>query len=341
MQEEIKRVAELPLDWNKLYNKTLLISGGTGFIGSFLSDVFRYRNEKCCNRIKVVSLSRRGGESDDTVENIKSDITKEIVVDKPINYILHLASNTHPKQYAEDPVGTITTNIIGCDNLLKLAAKNKVERFLLASSVEIYGQGTPEPMSEDYCGYINCNQARSGYNEAKRTSEALCQSYKAQYGIDVVIVRLARVFGPDKKVDTKAISQFLDKAVSGEDIILKSNGLQRYSYVYVADAVSGILKVLLNGVSGEAYNIAGNDEGKNLKNYAEYIAKLAGRKVKYEFEENESASKATYALLSTEKIRKLGWKPMYSDDEGLRRTYMEKIAIRESFNNDKTNTEIR
>ena len=131
-----------------------------------------------------------------------------------------MASNTHPKQYAEDPIGTIMTNIYGCDNLLKLAVEKKA-RFLLASSVEIYGQGTAIPMNEEYCGYIDCNLARSGYNEAKRTCEALTQSYRSVFGVNAVIARFARVFGADKKHDTKAMSQFMDKAVLGEDIILK------------------------------------------------------------------------------------------------------------------------
>ena len=155
-------------------------------------------------------------------------------------------SRTHPKQYAEDPVGTIMTNICGCDNLLKLAVEKKA-RFLLASSVEIYGQGSEIPMNEKYCGYIDCNLARSGYNEAKRTCEALTQSYRSAFGVDAVIARFARVFGADKKRDTKAMSQFMDKAVLGQDIVLKSKGQQRYSYCYIADAVSGLFKVLLDG----------------------------------------------------------------------------------------------
>lgn len=317
---DISRVVELPYAWEKLDNKTILISGGTGFIGSFISDVIRYRNEKYDSNIKVVSLSRRGGSSDKTVEYLKADITQPISYAGTIDYILHLASNTHPKQYGEDPVGTITTNVIGCDNLLKLAVEKKAI-FLLASSVEIYGQGTAEPMDEQYCGYLDCNIARSGYNEAKRTCESLCQSYKQQYGIEVKIVRLARVFGADNKLDTKAMSQFMDKAVAGEDIILKSKGNQRFSYCYIADAVSGIVKVLLDGVDGEAYNIANEDEGLSLGGYAEFMADLANKKVLYRIENDEAASRASYALLDIEKIKKLGWRPLYGVKEGLERTY--------------------
>lgn len=324
--QDIIKVATLPYRWDKFENKTIMISGGTGFIGSFITEVIRYRNENYNSNIKVISLSRRGGFSDQTVESLKMDITQPILYKGTVDYILHLASNTHPQQYREDPVGTITTNVIGCDNLLKFAVDKKAV-FLLASSVEIYGQGTETPMNEQYGGYIDCNIARSGYNEAKRTCETLCQSYMQQFDIDVKIVRLARVFGADHKVDTKAMSQFMNKAVAGEDIILKSKGNQRFSYCYVADAVSAIIKVLLDGVDGEAYNVSDEDEGLSLGDYAEYVATLAGKKVVYQIENDEAASRASYALLDFSKLKKLGWKPLYSVKEGLKRTYMIKKHI--------------
>lgn len=327
--EEIKVIAELPYSWEKIKDKTILVSGGTGFIGTAFIEIIKYRNQKYSQRTKVISLSRRGGESSEYLECMKSDVKKPVQYGGKIDYIIHLASNTHPKQYAEDPVGTIMTNICGCDNLLKLAVEKKA-RFLLASSVEIYGQGLEIPMNEKYCGYIDCNLARSGYNEAKRTCEALTQSYRSAFGVDAVIARFARVFGADKKRDTKAMSQFMDKAVLGQDIVLKSKGQQRYSYCYIADAVSGLFKVLLDGQNGEAYNISDNDEGMTLGEYAEYIASLANLKVRYEIEKNESVSKATFALLDTRKIKNIGWQPQYSVRDGLKRTYTIK---KEQFTN--------
>lgn len=319
-EEEIKSIAGLPYSWGKIKDKTILVSGGTGFIGTSLIELIKYRNQKYGENTKVVSLSRRGGTSSKYLECIRADVKQPVQYDGKIDYIIHLASNTHPKQYAEDPIGTIMTNICGCNNLLKLAVEKKA-RFLLASSVEIYGQGTTIPMDEKYCGYIDCNLARSGYNEAKRTCEALTQSYRSAFGVDAVIARFARVFGADKKHDTKAMSQFMDKAVHGEKIILKSKGQQRYSYCYIADAVSGLIKLLLDGQDGEAYNISDDDEGLTLGEYAEYIATLANLKVSYEIENNESVSKATFALLDTKKIKNIGWKPQYSVRDGLERTY--------------------
>lgn len=326
-KEDIIRVANLQYDWDTFSNKTILISGGTGFIGSFIINVFKYRNEKFKSNIKVVSLSRRGGISDNNVEYLKLDINHPISYIGSVDYIFHLASNTHPKQYGEDPVGTITTNVIGCNNLLKLAVEKKAI-FILASSVEIYGQGYKEPMDEHYFGYLDCNIARNGYNEAKRTCEALCQSYKNQYGIEVKIARLARVFGADKKNDTKAMSQFMEKAVAGEDIILKSKGNQRFSYCYVADAASGILKVALNGENGEAYNVSEEDEGLTLGEYAEYMASLANKKVVYQIEDDEAASRASYALLDSAKLKSLKWKPLYNVKEGIQRTFNIKVSSR-------------
>lgn len=319
-EEEIKSIVGLPYNWERIKDKTILVSGGTGFIGTSLIEVIKYRNQKYGENTKVVSLSRRGGTSSEYLEYIRADVKQPVQYDGKVDYIIHLASNTHPKQYAVDPIGTIMTNICGCENLLKLAAEKKA-RFILASSVEIYGQGTIVPMDEKYCGYIDCNLARSGYNEAKRTCEALTQSYRSAFGVDAVIARFARVFGADKKHDTKAMSQFMDKAVHGENIILKSKGQQRYSYCYIADAVSGLIKLLLDGQDGQAYNISDDDEGLTLGEYAEYIASLANLQVRYEIENNESVSKATYALLDTKKIKNIGWKPQYSVKDGLKRTY--------------------
>lgn len=320
LEDDIKIIAELQYNWDKLSNKTLLVSGGTGFIGAFLCDVIRYRNEKYSQNIRVISLSRRGGQDDETVTYLQRDITVPFLANDKVDYVIHLASNTHPKQYAEDPIGTITTNIYGCDNLLRIASENHA-RFLLASSVEIYGQGTPDPMDETYSGYIDCNQARSGYNEAKRVCESLCQSYRLKHGVDVVIARLSRVFGPDKKEDTKAMSQFMNKALNNEDVVLKSKGEQRYSYCYIADAVSGLLKILLDGENGEAYNVSDEDEGMTLYDYAVWIAGFAEKRVILSLEDNSSVSKAVYALLDTKKLKDLGWSSMYSVRDALKRTY--------------------
>lgn len=165
---------------------------------------------------------------------------------------------------------------------------------------------------------------RAGYPESKRCGEALCQAYRHQKGLDIVIPRLTRSYGPTMLAsDTKAISQFIKNAIQGEDIVLKSEGNQYYSYTYVADAVSGLLTVLLKGESGEAYNIADVSSDIRLKDLAGILANISGKKVVFELPdavEKAGYSKATKARLDGSKIKELGWQPLYDIKTGLERT---------------------
>ena len=132
--------------------------------------------------------------------------------------------------------------------MLEFAVKHSAQRFAFASSNEIYGEnrGNTELFAENYCGYIDSNTLRAGYPESKRCGEALCQAYKKQKGLNVVIPRFTRSYGPTMLMsDTKAISQFIRRSIAGKDIVLKSEGNQFYSYTYVADAVSGLLTIFV------------------------------------------------------------------------------------------------
>ena len=334
--DDVNYVGQLPLPWDKLRGKSVLLSGATGLVGSFLVDVLMEKNREGLD-CTVYALSRNAERAaarfsrwkdNPALKFIAYDINLPFVRDDlgVVDYILHLASNTHPMQYSTDPIGTITTNIVGLSNMLEFACAHKASRFAFASSNEIYGEnrGDTEMFAEDYCGYINCNTMRAGYPESKRCGEALCQAYKAQKGLDIVIPRLTRSYGPTMLMtDTKAISQFIRRGIAGEDIILKSAGTQYYSYTYVADAVSGLLTVLLKGESGEAYNIADEASDIMLKDLAAIIAKTAGREVVFELPDAVEAagySTATKARLDGAKLKRLGWQPRYDMTGGLSRT---------------------
>ena len=330
--DDINAVCATELPWSKLSGKSMLISGATGMIGSCLIDVIMRKNQEGLN-CKIYALGRNVEKAKSRFAYCYDNVNFEFMpydINKPlerdlerVDYILHLASNTHPVAYSGDPIGTITTNIIGTNNLLKYAVEHKTERFLFASSVEIYGEnrGDVEKFDESYLGYIDCNTLRAGYPESKRCGEALCQAYKKQYGLDVVIPRLSRVYGPTMLMsDTKASSQFILKAAAKEDIVLKSAGEQFYSYTYVVDAVSGLLTVLLKGKSGEAYNIADENSDIRLKDFARLCAEAAGTKVVFDIPDASEAvgySKATVARLDSTKIKKLGWKPRTDINRGI------------------------
>ena len=335
--EDVQNVSLLDLPWEKLKNKSILLSGATGMIGSFLVDVILEKNISdnlnCC----VYALGRNEEKARTRFSKYMND-THFIIVSYDVklpferndigtvDYILHLASNTHPLQYSTDPIGTITTNIIGVQNLLDFAVAHHATRFCFTSSNEIYGEnrGDVEFFDENYCGYINSNTMRAGYPESKRCGEALCQAYRVQKGLDIVIPRPTRSYGPTMLMsDTKAISQFLKKGIAGEDIILKSTGTQYFSYTYVADAVAGLLTVLLKGENGEAYNIAEEHSDIMLRDLARIIADFCGTDVIYELPnvvEAAGYSTATKARLDGRKLQKLGWSPKYDIMHGIERT---------------------
>ncbi|MBO4653245.1 MAG: NAD-dependent epimerase/dehydratase family protein [Lachnospiraceae bacterium] len=334
--DDVKYVAGLDLPWEKLKNRNIMLSGATGLIGSFLIDVILMKNREGLNCM-IYALGRSADRMkerfqdkalDDHLLFVPCDVNVPLVMNNVgiVDYVLHLASNTHPMQYSTDPIGTITTNVLGVMNLLEFAVEHKATRFAFASSNEIYGEnrGDEELFDENYCGYINCNTMRAGYPESKRCGEALCQAYKAQKGLDVVIMRLTRSYGPTMLMtDTKAINQFIKKGVLGEDVILKSAGMQYYSFQYVADSVAGVLTILLCGENGEAYNIADERGDGMLKDIAAIIAGMNGRRVVYEMPDQIEAagySTATKARLDGSKLKALGWNPKYDLKSGLERT---------------------
>lgn len=335
-KEDLKYIGELNLPWEKLQNKSMLISGATGMIGSLLIDAIQCKNRTGLN-CTIYALGRNSVKAKErfpycwyepNFKFIEHDINLSFEKSglNKVDFVLHMASNTHPVAYAMDPIGTIQTNVIGTFHMLEFAAVHNATRVAFISSNEIYGEnrGDTEKFSEEYCGYIDCNTMRAGYPESKRCGEALCQAYISQKNLNVVIPRLTRSYGPTLLMsDTKALSQFIKKGIANEDIVLKSTGTQYYSYTYAADAVAGLLTVLLCGEKGEAYNISDESSDIMLKDLAAIVADVCGTKVVFEIPDDIEAagySKATKARLENKKLKKLGYHAQYDIHKGIERT---------------------
>lgn len=336
-QEDLARVAACGADWSALEGATVGISGATGMVGTFLVDVLMKMAAEGALDVRVVALGRNEAKARERLPYFDNErfsfeeLDISVAGARPTaaaDVVIHLASTTHPRAYATQPIGTITSNVVGLQNLLgwALDSAGADARFVFASSVEVYGEnrGDVDRFAEDYCGYLDCNTLRAGYPESKRLGEALCQAYAAERGARVWVPRLPRIYGPTLlPSDTKALSQFLHKAVAGENVVLKSEGTQEYSYLYVADAVSGLLWVLTRGEAGLAYNVADPSGDVQLRDLAGMIARAGGGDVVFELpDEVERAgySTATKAMLDGSRLRALGWRAAYDFPTGVSRT---------------------
>ncbi len=316
-------------DISFLKGKSLLISGASGMVMSYFIDTLLFDPKFDVHICAVTSSgsAKARFREDSRIDYLQGDVCNPQAFKDlgGFDYVIHAASITDPKGYAARPIETMLINIEGTKNLLDVAFRCGA-RFLLVSSCEVYGEADIEPIPEDYCGKLNPMDVRSCYNESKRASETLCVSYAKQKGVEVVIARLSRIFGPTMSLtDTKALSQFLMNGVKKKPIILKSEGKQRYSYTYAGDAVTGILCLLKKGENCQAYNVC-NPEALSLKEVAGLVAKEAGVDLRIDLGQ-DPLNKAGYtrtinAIQDPAKIMALGWVARYSLTAGIRQTLL-------------------
>ncbi len=301
--------------------RRVAITGGAGFVGSWLCEVLSDRGVAvvCVDNFSTGStanvahlLDRRG------FELVESDISAGLAVTGEVDWVLHFASPASPPDYLRLPVETLRVGSLGTMHALDLAREKRC-RFVMASTSEVYGDPLEHPQRETYWGNVNPVGPRSVYDEAKRFSEALTTAYRTAYGVDTTIVRIFNTYGPRMRPDDgRAIPTFIFQAVNSEAITVAGDGSQTRSICYIDDTVAGILALASSSECGPV-NI-GNGEETTMLELAERIKRLVGSSSPITFVDLPKDDPRVRCPDISLARRLLGWKPEVDSEAGLTKT---------------------
>ncbi len=261
--------------------KRILVTGGAGFLGSFLCEKLLKEGNEVISLDNYFSGNKRNIEHllvNSRFETIRHDITQPIHLE--VDEIYNFACPASPVHYQHNPVHTTKTCVMGAINMLELA-RNVKAKIIQASTSEIYGDPLVHPQKEEYWGNVNTMGARSCYDEGKRAAETLFFDYHKQYGVEIKIIRIFNTYGPRMSIDDgRVVSNFIVQALRGEDLTVYGKGDQTRSFCFVDDLVEGITN-FMNLKSDEIGPInLGNPEEFTILELAEKVLKLTNSKSK-------------------------------------------------------------
>ncbi len=304
-----------------MQQKTAVVTGGAGFLGSHLCDRLLLEGMKviCIDNLltgNLDNISHLFGKNDFSF--IKHDVTNFIYVGGEIDYVLHFASPASPIDYLKLPIQTLKVGSLGTHKALGLA-KDKNATFLLASTSEVYGDPEVHPQKEEYWGNVNPIGPRGVYDEAKRFAEALTMAYSRHHGVNTRIVRIFNTYGPRMRLDDgRALPTFVGQALRGEDITVYGDGSQTRSFCFVSDLVDGIFRLLISKET-DPVNI-GNPDEITIKEFAEEVIKQTGSKSKIIYKPLPEDDPKVRQPDITKAKKILGWEPKVDRAEGLKLT---------------------
>lgn len=303
--------------WGELDGKTVAVTGGTGLIGGFLVDALLERAHSFGEDIRVVLLAR---DPKRALERFRSercsavhwDASGPTVPSVDADYVIHLACDTSSDGFLNRPVETISTVVDGAKSMLEYARTTGV-RVCLASTMEVYASGGPNPLTEDAGGALNAMNPRNSYPEAKQLSEALAAAYAAEYGVVACVARLCQTFGVGvRRDDGRVFAEFARRCLAGEDIVLLTPGEKRNMYLSVQDAALALILLALKGEAGLAYNVANESTFCSVREMAEAVAeRFGGGRTGVRVEVDPEAARRFRAPGSinqdTSRLRGFGW----------------------------------
>ena len=312
--------------------KRVLVTGGAGFLGSFLCERLLQDgcDVICCDNF--YSGSKRNIAhllGNPCFELIRHDITFPLYLE--VDEIYNLACPASPIHYQNDPVQTTKVNVHGAINMLGLAKRVKA-RILQASTSEVYGDPTVHPQTEDYWGNVNCIGPRSCYDEGKRCAETLFFDYHRQHKLDVRVVRIFNTYGPRMHPnDGRVVSNFIMQALTGRDITVFGAGGQTRSFSYVDDLIDGMFRMMNNPHAFTGPVNLGNPHEFTILELAEKVIRLTGSRSKIVFKPLPTDDPTQRRPDITLARQKLGWQPVVELEEGLQRTieYFKSFAVDE------------
>lgn len=319
----------------ELYGKNILVTGATGLIGQNIVKTLLCLDANVIAVVRNKEKAQKIFIDNNGIKYIVCDIVNLPIRKMDIDFIIHAAANTSSKEFIENPVGISFIALEGTRRVLELAKLNHVKSLVYLSSMEVYGAPkTDEKIDELYSTNIDTMSTRSAYPESKRMCENLCASYAAQYGVPTKVVRLTQTFGPGVEYhDGRVFAEFARCAIEGKNIVLRTKGETKRAYLFIDDAVSAILTVLIKGKIGEAYNAANEDTYCSIYEMAELVAnKCCNQTIGIVIAEND-VSNYGYAPtlkmnLSTKKIQEIGWKATTNLQEMFQKTINYMMSIR-------------
>lgn len=346
IEEDLEDIFQRNIPWEKLKGTTILITGAYGMLASYVVFMLLYLNECKMIPVKIIALVRskeKFAQRFGSVENhpcltVRTDsLDDEIRIDENIDYIIHAASLASPQYYSTVPIEVLKPNVLGNYHLLELAARKKAKGYLLFSTGDIYGvnQNKTQIKETDY-GSMDPLDIHSCYSESKRMAETMCKAWLWQKEVPVKILRIWHTYAPtmDIESDPRVFASFVNDIVHKRNIVMKSEGVAKRSFCYIADAVAGYFLVLLQGKNGEAYNICNTKEFYSIRELADILVNLypelglkAEKKERDKTEAYVENSVANDVPPDNGKLTALGWEAKYDVKTGFKRVveyYIEK-----------------